>query len=189
MNYEDRYKIMDKVLALTSRLLPAGQEVWVAGGFIRDTTFVKPVKDLDVFILGATKDTLGYFDKMARPMGVKRVSASRVSNDFSDINYVANPQVLEVFRQEANIFLPYTIDFIFRKEKTVEELLKDFPVSISRCAYSLAYGLHYDEAFMQTRSGKTIWVNKGISPNYLHRIQDKYPTKEGWEYLQGDKDV
>ena len=144
------------------------EQVYIAGGFLRDHLFDRPVKDVDVYVYKWT----------ASPSEVEMMEMRRKSKIFiksSEYAYSNIPGIKNVYTIKNT-----RINLIVGSKEILKEVVRKFDIGLCRIAYNVkADELIKFAAFEWDRDHKTLTYYSHLDPTksgeHLERVAKKYP--------------
>lgn len=136
----------------------AVHQIYIAGGYLRDTLLGKPIKDIDVFVYGD-------------PWLMERVEKDRAFVKTSVQEYDG-----DLFHLTGNI-KNTRINLLFPKKNWAAHF-NSFDLGICKVSYELKRDfLHQHSDFIKDAENKTLTHVGKVQHNeeHVHRIQKKYP--------------
>ena len=149
------------------------EDIYLAGGFVRDTALHQPIKDADFFVKG-----------QPRPFGRLRLQVDVLkSKGFVEVKpkfqSYKHPHIFAIYRNETNYTIP--VEVIITTKPPMDFILKDFDWGLCKCWQDYHGNTTFDEHFMQDYINQThtMKTNNPIlakrSLSHLDRILAKYP--------------
>lgn len=147
-----------------------GLDVYVAGGAPRDWDKGRLGRDIDFFFLdnGADRETI--LRRFVLPEGTQPIGSDNYPN-----------QGFTVYEGEIEGHL---CNLILRDEKTIEEVVSQFPTNISQVWWD-GVSTHSTPLYQLGRRYGFITMDPGASPRYVDKIQQRYPY-EFWYGTERD---
>ena len=145
------------------------EQVYIAGGFLRDHLFDRPVKDIDVYV---------YKWKELLHLGESSLYKERIRTGMfiksSEYAYSKIPGIKNVYTIKDT-----RINLIVCKRPVMDVVWK-FDIGLCRIAYSIKSDyLHKSAAFEWDRDHKTLTYYSDLDPTkskaHLNRVAKKYP--------------
>lgn len=153
---------------------------FIAGGFVRDTYFNRPVSDIDIFILGdhssvTTKNLTSHYRENLTSYYRHRLGSNLPHVE--ELGKAYYDSHLKVFKLTHPNFL-YDMNLIFTNDTSIEDVLNRFPVAISQCAIQLSNPdvLITTEAFDEIKDDPCIRIHnsKQAKDPYICKLKKKY---------------
>ena len=150
---------------------------YIAGEFICNILFNKPVKEIDIFVNLSTKSLNNIIkDNIYTPVNLSHV------DNYTHIGFTVTNQIIKLQYKELT---PYTIHIIdLEKEFIVSpHLLTIFDSSLCRIALSNTYELICTEDFLETYYNYVNYTKHNHNQIYLNRLNENY---KGIRHEYGD---